>query len=103
MAEIHFICPNFEGIQKNEANPCYTSKAWVLSEDAARQLIGGTVFFHETKSHPSYFGGVIDCFERLAAPDDDRVIIHMTATEEGRGMQWARADHDMASTSGVAE
>lgn len=103
MAAIHFICRNFDGIEKSEAMPRYTSKAWVVSEDVAEKIVGANVYFHETKGEPSYFGGLIDKIERLAAPDDDRVIIHLTATKEGRGVRWTGADHDMAWTSGLVE
>ncbi|MBY3387621.1 hypothetical protein ACC772_20120 [Rhizobium ruizarguesonis] len=47
MAAIHFICRNFDGIQKGEAMPRYTSKAWVVSDDVAAKLVGAKVYFHE--------------------------------------------------------
>ncbi len=40
-----------------------------LTQDTANALIGGTIYFHEAQSKPSFFGGVMLCAENIQEGD----------------------------------
>lgn len=81
----------------------YQSCCWLISDEDATNLLGGWVYFHETKADPSGFGGVILGF----APGHDdlahRKIIMFRHDRRARGQQWRGADHSMAYSSGLVE
>ena len=52
---IHFICRQRTGLDCI-GGTTYTSGLWGIGTQAAEQLVGGMVYFHESKSQPSYFG-----------------------------------------------
>lgn len=109
-ADIHFICRGQLGIQVlDKATHRYTSSAWLLKPDDAAAIVGGTVFFHETKSQPSYFGGTVQSVEVTdplegdeAEPGRKRYVLTLTATRGAKGVKWDRRgqSHGMAWTSG---
>lgn len=91
------------------ATHSYTSSARLLKPDEAAAIVGGTVFFHETKSQPACFGGTVqsvDVTDPLegdkAEPGRKRHVLTLTATRAATGVPWDRRGqaHGMAWTSG---
>lgn len=37
----------------------WESGSWILNEDQAELLIGSEIFFHKTRTEPSFYGGII--------------------------------------------
>jgi len=52
----------------------FRSGHWDFKPANAETVEGGWLYFHETKASPSYAGGVIDGFERIAVPDLPRPL-----------------------------
>lgn len=64
MAAIHLIkndpgLPSITPIGQHEGTGLFFSGFWSLAEATANKLIGGSIFFHEHRTGPSFFGGVI--------------------------------------------
>jgi hypothetical protein len=110
-SKIHLICRDQLGLRCVDAKAnLYDSGDWLLSEDEASGLLGGTAYFHQTKSKPSYFGGVIQSLRAIGdGPDDDqspgrsRYVLTLTSRAEAKGVGWDRRglSHGMAWSSGV--
>jgi hypothetical protein len=110
-SKIHLICRDHLGIRCIDAKAnLYTSSAWRLSPDEAGALVDGTVYFHQTKNKPSYFGGVIQSLEVVEAlPGDEespgrpRHVLTLKSTAAAKGAVWDRRglSHGMAWSSGV--
>lgn len=79
----------------------YRSCCWLLSDEQASELIGGWIYFHETKAKPASFGGMIIGFEPGGTDMADRKAILFRADGRARGVVWRGADHGMAMSSGV--
>ncbi|WP_293678826.1 hypothetical protein [uncultured Phenylobacterium sp.] len=109
--KIHLICRDQLGLRCIDAKAnVYASSAWLLSPEEAGALVNGTVYFHQTKNKPSYFGGVIQSLEAIEAlPGDDeirgrqRYVLNLRSTAEARGAGWDKRgkSHGMAWSSGV--
>lgn len=104
MTQAHFICRKSAGIRLVKM-PDYTSEAWDIAESDAQALVGGMIYFHETKEQPSYFGGRVTGYRLSEAHALDgkrpRVIFEFTALHEARKQAWSGKDHSMAYYSGV--
>ena len=102
---------------KDEKNS-YISCCWDFKLEEAKTLIGGMIFFHDTKSEKSKFGGrVIDAqaikldeeteFHKVDPNDKDkkqsRVMFKFEITPEGREQSWRGKDHSMSWTSGIID
>ena len=100
----HFKCLNRLGI-KGLGNNKYSSEAWDISDEDARQLVGGKVYFHTTKTEKSYFGGKVDSFEVLATDNahERRIKLYLTAELDCKGVEWQGKDHMMSWYSGIIE
>ena len=99
MIRAHFICRHAQGVKVLQM-PKYESEAWDVSEDDARQLVGGVIYFPETKGKPSYFGGVVTSY-RLSDAQPGRIIFLFDAMKDARGVAWEGQDHERAHYSGV--
>jgi len=102
---------------KDETNR-YISCCWDFKLEEAKTLIGGMIFFHDTKSERSKLGGnVVDVqavrldeeteFHKVD-PDDTskkqkRVMFKFEITPEGREQIWRGKDHSMSWTSGIID
>lgn len=110
-SSIHFICRASAGIRCLDPKAgVYESEAWLLTPEDISALVDGEVFFHETKSQPSYFGGSILDIRPVegGAPESEaarRCIISLRSTPAGRNVKWNPGGkvHGMAWTSGVVE
>lgn len=81
----------------------FRSCCWRITDEQAAELIGGWVYFHETKSTPAGFGGVILGFEPGEGDLADRKVILFRTDGRARRATWPGADHGMAMWSGVVE
>ena len=81
----------------------FKSCCWQISEEQAASLVGGWVYFHETKGDPARFGGQIIGFEQGSADLADRKIILLRADARARGQRWRGAAHGMAMWSGLVD
>jgi hypothetical protein len=84
----------------------YTSCCWVISEEEATKLLGGWIYFHETKADRSAMGGVVTAVQRadrIGESQPDRYVISFDSRIEGKGQKWRGADHNMAWWSGIVE
>jgi hypothetical protein len=110
-SNIHFICRGQLGVRVlDKASHSYTSSAWLLRPDEAGSIVGGSVYFHETKSQPSYFGGTVQSVEVIdplegdeKEPGRQRYVITLKATKDAKGVKWDKrgASYGMAWTSGA--
>jgi hypothetical protein len=102
---------------KDEKNS-YVSCCWDFDLEVAKTLIGGMIFFHDTKSEKSKLGGrVLDVqsirldedteYHKIDPDDKDkkqqRVMFKLEITPYGRNQRWRGKDHSMSWTSGIIE
>ena len=102
---------------KDEKNR-YISCCWDFKLEEAKTLIGGMIFFHDTKSERSKLGGnVLDVqpvrldeeteFHKVNPEDQNkkqsRVMFKFEITPEGREQRWRGKDHSMSWTSGIID
>ena len=102
---------------KDETNR-YISCCWDFKLEEAKGLIGGMIFFHDTKSERSKLGGnVVDVqpvrldeeteFHKVDPEDENkrqsRVMFKFEITPEGREQRWRGKDHAMSWTSGIID
>ena len=90
MAAIHLIKKTGDGLPPivpvaGEANT-YTSGFWTLTEDAARRLIGGRIYFHEHQRDPSFYGGQILSVET----SDGKIVFRFLFSQDCRGVKTSR-------------
>lgn len=102
---------------KDETN-LYISCCWDFKLEEAKTLIGGMIFFHDTKSERSKLGGnILDVqavrldeeteFHKVNPEDQNkkqsRVMFKFEITPEGREQIWRGKDHSMSWTSGIID
>lgn len=108
---LHLICHRegntLHGLSRWDGDPNgYRSCCWLISDEDAAQLVGGWIYFHESKSSLSSFGGQILGFQPGANENEDmtaRKIILFRADRSGRGQSWRGRDYGMAWGSGVVD
>ena len=108
--KIHFICRDQLGLRCIDPKAhIYTSREWLLSPEEAAAMVGGVVHFHQVKTKPSYFGGVIQSLAPVAAAGEEitpgraRYELPLKSTLEAKGVAWDKRGHShgMAWTTGV--
>ena len=125
----HLICKRDEGellgrniIQHKTEKFVYMCGYWVLTDEEREKLENGIVYFHQTKSDPSYFGGEIleiipqtlskeyeneyYSFEDSHNPNTkimNRFIFKIKFDRKYMGVDWEGRDHSMSYFSGVIE
>lgn len=74
----------------------YESGYWSLSEDLAKSIIGGNIYFHKAQDKASYFGGTITGY-RLCNTDEysGRVIFSFIASRSHKDIKTARSGWSM--------
>ena len=103
---------------KGEKNQYY-SCCWKFKYEDAKQLIGGSIYFHTTKSDKSTFGGrVLDAqpmtmdgnpteYYTPSEGDKDktqnRVYFTFEFTDQHRGQMWRGKDNTRDWTSGIID
>src|SRR5882672_7397827 len=104
MASIHFVCEGALNVRPLK-HPVYESGNWDVTEEEARQVVGGTLYLHRTKAQRSYFGGDIQSF-RIVETDrahEERVIFTVRSRVEAKDVAWRGKDHGRAWTGGVVD
>lgn len=101
MARIHFICRAGLGVIPTKF-PEFESGNWDITEDEAKELVGGKMYLHESKNEPSYFGGKIANYRivEIGEAHSQRVVFKIVSERDGKGVDWEGASHGMAWTSG---
>ena len=108
-----------KGVSKSsDDGNSYISCCWDFKLEEAKTLIGGMIFFHDTKSERSKLGGnVLDVqavrldeeteFHKVNPEDQNkkqsRVMFKFEITPEGREQRWRGKDHSMSWTSGIID
>lgn len=87
--QIHFIEKARQQKLLDQATHRYESGNWHVAEDKAKNLIGGRIYFHQSQSDPSYFGGTITAYRVLPHPDPaaGRVVFEFIADQQGKGVR----------------
>jgi len=79
MPAIHLIKKSEGGLPPivpvaGEANT-YTSGFWTLSEETARSLVGGQIYFHAHQRDPSFYGGqIVDAHRAVDGAYPDKIV-----------------------------
>jgi hypothetical protein len=74
----------------------FRSCCWRIGDEQAAELIGGWVYFHDTKAKPASYGGLILGFEPGEGDMTERKVILFRGDVRSRGERWRGADHGMA-------
>lgn len=114
MSSIHIICKKAEDGSEwigrrgvscvDKVEHIYVSGKWDLDLEAAKILIGGDLYLHETKNDRSGFGGkIIEVRPAILETKarDQRIEFVFKATKEHKGKAWKGANHAMAWNSGI--
>jgi len=104
MASLHLICRGGLHLRPTRF-PEFESGFWDLTEADAARLVGGRIYFHETKNSPSYFGGDVRTY-RVAGPEEElpgRIVFTILSRADGKSAAWEGASHAMAWSGGVVE
>ena len=95
---------NLLGLSRWDGHPnSFRSCCWRVSDADAATLIGGWVYFHETKSTPSRLGGLILGFEPGEGDKAERKVLLFQVDNRARQQKWRGADHGMAMSSGIVD
>jgi len=99
----------------------YYSCCWNFPLDKSKELIGGMIFFHDTKKDKSGLGGIVTDVHPVHMDDpetqkyvdpidesDDpkrkeRVMFEFRITKEGREQKWRGRDDINSWTSGIID
>src|ERR1051325_2197018 len=69
----------------------FSSGYWTLSEEKARLLVGGQIYFHERQSERSYFGGqILEAFPVADGEKQGKIIFKFKSTKDCRGVLTSR-------------
>ncbi len=104
MPKIHLICRNplyLNALQPPE----YESGYWTLYEAEAARLVDGTLYLHQKKAEPSYFGGKILSF-RLSTdtePYPGKIVFKVVAQDDCKAIPWEGDKHPMAWMGGILD
>ena len=98
--DIHLFEAKSKGIKpidfdKHQESNTFDSYSWVVGDETAAQLEGGSVFFHKNKSSKSHFGGTIISTRRVPE-EDNRLVIRFESDKTKEGVapphNWNRQD-----------
>ena len=105
-AVAHLICKhrlNLSIVDKDQH--IYESGYWDIPANEASALVGGVLYLHESKTTPSYFGGIVREVRAIEYPasHSKRIVFRIAATPDARGVKWAGAKHAMAWYGGLVK
>lgn len=104
MTSAHLICKSGHRIKILEKGGSkYSSEAWDINANDAEELLGGYLYFHETKIAPSYFGGKVLSYEciQIEASHSKRIRFIIDADKQCKGVAWVGRNDAMAWYSGI--
>ena len=98
----------------------YMSCCWDFDIEEMKELIGGMIFFHKTKTEPSYLGGKVLNVHPIKMDKDydgpyyqpkledidkrsDRMMFEFEITLDSRDVKWRGKDHTMSYVGGIVE
>ncbi|NOK17642.1 hypothetical protein [Corallococcus carmarthensis] len=103
MASTHIKCARELNLHAVKP-PIYNSGYWDFSPEEAAQLVGGTIYLHETKGKRSYFGGTVLSYEVVEVPEKanaKRIMFRIHSTAEAKNKEWRGTNHVRAWTGGI--
>tara|TARA_B110000008_G_scaffold273760_1_gene308538 strand:+ start:240 stop:626 length:387 start_codon:yes stop_codon:yes gene_type:complete len=108
-----------KGVSKSkEDDNIYISCCWDFKLEEAKALIGGMIFFHDTKSERSKLGGNVVSVQPVRLDEEtefhkvdledknkrqSRVMFKFEISPEGREQIWRGKDHSMSWTSDIID
>lgn len=92
MPAIHLIEKRSLGglTQLDKLNRIWDSGYWKVAENAARRLVGGSIYLHTAWADPAHFGGTISSYAVYDAPAEEehgRIIFRFTFEPDHRGVK----------------
>jgi len=104
VSRIHLICRNPLYLNVIDPNN-YESGYWTLYEAEAGRLVSGTIYLHQKKSEPSYFGGTISGFRLStdAEPYPGKIVFKVTPRDDCKNIPWEGDKHPMAWMGGILD
>lgn len=105
MPELHVICVGREHLAcADRATQLYTSGYWPVSEAEAERLVGGTIFLHETKKQPAYFGGTVLSYAMSdEEPHVGQLVFAFSASQVAKGALWRGQVGSQLTSGGVVD
>ena len=81
----------------SQGSSTFESGDWTIAAERAQRLIGATVFFHETQTDPSYYGGKITGYRVIPAgsPNAGKIVITFVRDEAAIGHRTGKDDWGM--------
>jgi hypothetical protein len=91
VASIHLI-ERTDNVRKTDKTKNeWESGNWVVSEEVAQKLIGGSLYLHRGKQHPSHFGGKILSYRvEQSGPAAGLVVFTVKATMDCKDVKTDR-------------
>ena len=127
MKVLHIICKNDPNTNRpmgvTQIEPKvnrYMSCCWDLDIEEMKELIGGMIFFHNTKTTKSKLGGKVLKIHPIKMNKDyvgpyydpkvedfnkrsDRMMFEFEVTKDGREVDWRGKDYMMSYVGGILE
>jgi hypothetical protein len=61
---------------------------WTLSEEKARWLIGGQIYFHDRQNELSFFGGqIVDAHREIGGEYPNKIVFKFTFSKDCRDVR----------------
>jgi hypothetical protein len=76
----------------SQGSSTFESGDWKIAEERAKTMIGGTVYFHETQTGPSYYGGTITGYRVILgdAANAGKVVIIFIRDDAAIGIRTSK-------------
>ncbi len=108
---LHVICePNIRNQPKNcwydGPRKTFCSGYWDISSEEAKTLMGGWLYFHQSKANPSYYGGRVLAFRseiREEFKHENRIVFDFMPSKDAKGHPWRGKAHGRAWTGKIVE
>jgi hypothetical protein len=108
---IHLVCERgLDGWPRNVTSDPVTkmfrSGFWDMAASDAETVVGGWIYFHETKKSKSYMGGRVHGVEPTVAPGlahPDRIVFAFRPAREAKMCAWRGQGHGRAWTGGPVD
>ena len=85
---IHLIEKDNRITRADKSSQQWQSGYWKLTEQVAKELVGGELYLHKAKRKASYFGGVIDHYHvQTEGPFKGRIVFTFTASMQFKNVK----------------
>lgn len=104
MDKCNFKCEKHLGINV-KPHPFYECGSWDFTEDEAKRLMIGMLYFHNVKAAPSYFGGIVHGYEvvNTNSARSKRNVLILESNLECKKVAWYGRNDVNAHFSGVLD